>query len=60
MRPSKLNVSVFVFIIICIAATMFVVTQKHYPVYPSDYAKIAPEVTFPVEFKKPFSGVSYS
>ena len=50
MTKSKYNVSVFVFIILGTTAILFAVTKKYYPDYPSDYAKIAPEVEFPVEF----------
>lgn len=52
MKPmtSKYNVFAFVVIILCVTAILFAFTKKFYPDYPSDYAKIAPDVEFPVEF----------
>src|ERR1035437_5061574 len=47
----KGNVGSFVLIIIIIAGALFIVTKKIYPHYPSDYAKIAPDVEFPNSLK---------
>ena len=43
----KGNVGNFALIIIIIVGTLFILTKKADPNYPSDYAMISPEVEFP-------------
>lgn len=45
------NVVIYILIIIIIAGASFIITEKLYTRYPSDYAKIAPDVKFPTSFK---------